>query len=58
MFKIMNLEPADWKAINNVLHRLYQELDTQKRSRVMLDVLHELVPAESLALNIASQAVP
>ena len=47
----MALEPKDWEAINRCLVRLYRELDSQKHPRLMLELLHELVPADSAAVN-------
>lgn len=47
----MFLESADWQKINGCLVRLYQELDPEKHTRVMLQVLNELVAADSIALN-------
>ena len=46
------MQIEDWERVNACLYRLYRELDSEKHSRVMLRVLHELVPADSLALNI------
>ena len=50
----MELEIADWKAINETLKTLYRELDLEKQLRMMLEVLNQLVPADSLAVNIAN----
>ena len=54
----MELRTADWKAINDCLQRLYRELDSDKNLRMMLEVLNELVPADSLAVNIAKVYPP
>jgi DNA-binding NarL/FixJ family response regulator len=47
----MSLPPSDWEKINDCLLRLYRELDVQKHARRMLEILNELVPADSIALN-------
>lgn len=47
----MGLDSADWEKINAGLVRLYRELEAEKHARVMLQVLNELVPADSLCLN-------
>lgn len=43
---------SDWKAINGCLQRLYSVLDSEKHLKLMLEVLNDLVPADSLAINI------
>jgi DNA-binding CsgD family transcriptional regulator len=43
---------ADWKLLSPILLRLYAELDPERHVRAMLEVLNELVPAESVVLNI------
>jgi DNA-binding CsgD family transcriptional regulator len=50
----MELEIGDWKAINEALKTLYRELDLEKQLRVILEALNQLVPADSLAVNIAN----
>jgi DNA-binding CsgD family transcriptional regulator len=47
----MSLEITDWEKINACLLRLYRELDAEKHARTMLQVLNELVPADSSCLN-------
>jgi DNA-binding CsgD family transcriptional regulator len=47
----MSLSSEDWKRINECLLRLYRELDAQKQPRLMLSLLHELVPVDSAVLN-------
>lgn len=47
----MALEATDWQAINRCLTRLYRELDVERHSRLMLELLNELVPADSASLN-------
>lgn len=47
----MALRVEDWERINDGLLRLYRELDAAKHSRLMLAVLNELVPADSLVIN-------
>lgn len=54
----MELEASDWKAINSCLQRLYRELDSEKHLRVILEVLNELVPSDSLAINISNLRPP
>lgn len=54
----MALQAEDWERINGCLPRLYRELDSQKHLRVALEVLNELVPADSLAVNIAGVNMP
>lgn len=54
----MEMQASDWKALNEGLVRLYRELDREKHAAVMLDVIHALVPADSIALNIAPIATP
>lgn len=54
----MELTTSDWKAINGCLQRLYRELDSEKQLRVILEVLNELVPSDSLAFNIANILQP
>jgi len=49
----MPLQAADWEAINCGLAQLYRELDSEKHRRVMLQTINDLVPADSLAINIA-----
>ena len=48
----MDLEPQDWQAINGCLLRLYRELDKEKHARLMLQIIHELVPGDTVALTI------
>jgi DNA-binding CsgD family transcriptional regulator len=48
----MSLSPGDWQKINGCLIRLYQELDCEKQPRLMLQIINELVPTDSSALNI------
>lgn len=52
------LQLKDWKAVNGCLRRLYQELDSEKNIRLMLQVLNKLVPADSLALQSSSLRSP
>ena len=47
----MALEPKDWEAINRCLKRLYRELDSQRLPRLMLELLHELVPSDNSGVN-------
>jgi DNA-binding CsgD family transcriptional regulator len=47
----MCLPSEDWERINGCLLRLYRELDTERHARTMLQVLDELVPAETSAVN-------
>lgn len=47
----MGLAVADWERINASLVRLYRELDTDAHARVVLQVIHELVAADSLCFN-------
>jgi hypothetical protein len=54
----MALQTNGWEALNRGTLRLYRELDSEKHSRVLLEVLNELVPSESLAINIASVHTP
>ncbi len=49
----MPLQAADWEAINCGLTPLYSKLDSEKHSRVMLQTINDLVPADSLAINLA-----
>lgn len=50
------LTVADWEKINASLISLYQELDMEQHARTMLRVINELVPADSLCLNIFASA--
>ena len=54
----MTLRSEDWEIINGCLHRLYRELDSQRHNRMMLEVLNELVPADSVVLQIADVQKP
>lgn len=54
----MSLHTSDWEVINSGVTRLYRELDSEKHSHLMLEVLHELVPADSLALQSANPQTP
>lgn len=47
----MALHAADYERLNACLLRLYRELDAERQERVMLEVIRELVPAESVVLN-------
>jgi DNA-binding CsgD family transcriptional regulator len=47
----MALEPEDWEGINRCLMRLYQELDSQRHPRLMLELLNGLVPVDSSVVN-------
>lgn len=47
----MGIASEDWVRINGCLVRLYRELEIQKHSRVMLEILNEFVPADSIVLN-------
>jgi DNA-binding CsgD family transcriptional regulator len=47
----MGLASEDWERINGCLLRLYRELDTERHARVMLEILNDLVPADSTVLN-------
>jgi DNA-binding CsgD family transcriptional regulator len=49
--KRMSLPSEDWQKINACLLRLYRELDVEKHTRVMLEILQELVPGDSTVLN-------
>lgn len=48
----MPLSAADWTLLNAVILRLYRELETERHRQVLLEVIHELVPAELVALNV------
>lgn len=48
----MSLSSKDWERINGCLVRLYRELDGERQPRLMLRLLHELVPTDNSALNI------
>lgn len=48
----MALDTKDWEGINRCLTRLYRELDSQRHPRLMLELLHELVPVDSSAVNL------
>ena len=48
----------DWETINGCLHRLYRELDSEKHTRAMLEVLSDVVPADSVALQYADVHTP
>ena len=52
--KCMNLIAEDWKTINGCLLRLYRELNHEKHARLMLQIITELVPAESAGLSIVT----
>ena len=54
----MELHVDDWKAVNACLVKLYRELDRDRHSRVLLEVINELVPADSVALNMAPVKTP
>ena len=47
----MALHAADYERLNACLLRLYRELDAKRQERVMLEVIRELVPAESVVPN-------
>lgn len=47
----MPLTAQDWERINGCLLRLYRELEEENHSRLMLKILNELVPADSIVLN-------
>ena len=47
----MELSSEDWQAINRCLIRLYKELDVERHSRLMLELLNELIPVDSAAVN-------
>src|SRR5215469_4134000 len=47
----MQLNSEDWQAINRCLVRLYKELDEQRHPRLMLELLHELIPVHNAAVN-------
>lgn len=46
------MDSTDWQKINGYLVRLYRELSAEKHAHVMLQVLNELVPSDSMALNV------
>ena len=48
----MPLTAKDWEKINGCLIRLYRELDAEKQPRLMLQIINDLVPTDSSALNI------
>ena len=48
----MSRSTADWDLLSPLLLRLYSEIDVERHSRVMLDILNELVPADSIVLNL------
>ena len=48
----MKLESENWERINGCLVRLYRELDKEKHTEVMLQVLEELVPCVSVGVNM------
>jgi len=54
----MELCREDWKATNVGLTKLYRELDRGRHARVLLEVINELVPADSVALNIVPIKTP
>jgi DNA-binding CsgD family transcriptional regulator len=47
----MALVVENWEAINRCLLRLYRELDSHRHSRLMLELLNELVPVDSASVN-------
>ena len=47
----MELSLEDWQGINRCLIRLYKELDAQRHPRLMLELLNELIPVDSAAVN-------
>lgn len=42
----------EWDALSPVILRLYRELDPEKHVRAMLAVLNELIPSDSIVLNL------
>ncbi len=50
-FAHMALESKDWQAVNCCLLRLYRELDKEKHARLMLELINDLVPIDSGAVN-------
>lgn len=48
----MPLSVSDWSRLNAFILRLYRELDVDAYRRVLLEVIHEIAPAELVALNI------
>jgi len=48
----MALPTEDWERINGALLRLYRETDNQRHSRLLLQIIHEFVPADNVALNL------
>ena len=59
MIKFNNMiQHPDWELVNACLLRLYKELDIDSHSRVMLEVINELVPSDSIALQKASMQNP
>src|SRR5690349_17304070 len=47
----MALRTKDWERVNACLMRLYRELDAKRFPRLMLQLLNELVPGDSVVLN-------
>ena len=47
----MAVNTQDWEGINRCLTRLYRELNSQRFPRMMLELLGELVPMDSAAVN-------
>ena len=48
----MALSTEEWEGINGALLRLYRETDNQRHSRLLLQIIHEFVPADNVALNL------
>ncbi|MFZ4764134.1 MAG: hypothetical protein ACOYMN_04200, partial [Roseimicrobium sp.] len=48
----MSLPTEDWPLLNAAILRLYRELNADLHARLMLEVLNELVPADSIVLNL------
>ena len=48
----MPLSPQEWTLLNAATLRLYRELDAERHAQAMLEVLNDLVPADSVVLNL------
>jgi DNA-binding CsgD family transcriptional regulator len=48
----MALPSKDWEKINDCLVRLYRELDSEKHTHMLLQIISEFVPADNVALNL------
>ena len=48
----MALPPEDWESISHALLRIHRELDGEKHTELMLQIINEFVPADNVALNL------